>query len=109
MAKAKRTGSGQPSPYKVYRVTSPGHQTRVVLASGMWSAVGVLLQWRAANDIEEVPFTIDPTWAASLTKVARQHIEDVCGRCTEPSIATCYRAGSGWTIVRATNERDEPD
>lgn len=86
-------------PYKAYRITSPGHETRIVFAAGIWSAVGALLQWRAANGIDQVGFTLDPEWAKGLEGVARQHIDEARSLCREPRIGTRYRADAGWALM----------
>lgn len=85
--------------YNAYRVTSPGHETRIVFASGIWSAVGVLLRWREANGIGQVGFHLDPAWAAGLEGVARQHIDEARALCREPRMGTRYRADVGWGLM----------
>jgi hypothetical protein len=96
--------------HTVYRFTSPAFEQRIVLAMGTWSAVGVLLQWCAANDIGEVPFTIEPGWGASLSEIGRQHLEEARARCEEPSLLTRYRAATGWTLSSPLiDERDDPE
>lgn len=102
-SKARRDAS---HPYNAYRITSPAHETKIVFAGGMWSAVGVLLQWRVANGIGETPFAVDPTWAMQLTGVARQHIDEARAWCREPGLGTRYRADCGWGIRGPWNERN---
>ena len=102
--KPKRRGS---SVYHAYRCTSPGHPTKIVFAAGIWSAVGVLLQWRALNGVsEDVPLTVDPSWAGNLDGVARDHIEAACGRCRRPGIGARYRADMGWGTELPRDERE---
>lgn len=84
--------------YKAYRITSPSHETKIVFAAGIWSAVGVLLKWRAANGISQVGFNLDPNWAATLTGIARQHVDDARSWCRGPSIGAMYRADIGWAL-----------
>ena len=85
--------------YKAYRVTSPGQETKIVFAAGIWSAVGVLLQWRVANGIGQVGFHLDPDWATGLTGVARQHINEARSFCRGPRIGIMYRADMGWGLA----------
>ena len=85
--------------YRAYRVTSPAHETKIVFAAGMWSAVGALLRWQKANGIGEVPFAIDPDWASKLTGVARQHVDDARRWCRAPGVGVRYRADCGWGIA----------
>ena len=95
-----KTKPGRKEPaYRAYRVTSPGHETRIIFASGIWSAVGVLLQWRVATDIGQVAFRLDPAWADGLEGVARQHIDEARSLCREPRIGTRYRADVGWALM----------
>lgn len=94
--------------YMAYRVTSPDHETKIVFAAGIWSAVGVLLQWRYANEIGEVPFTVDPTWATGLTGVARQHLDAARASCRAAGIGTRYRADAGWGIAVYPYEHEDP-
>ena len=96
-SKARRTRKGPA--YKAYRISSPGHETRIVFAAGIWSAVGALMQWRVANGIDEVGFNLDPEWAKDLQGVARQHIDDARSLCEQPRIGTRYRADSGWALM----------
>ena len=99
MAKSKIKSPGAKAYlYKAYRITSPVHDTKIVFASGIWSAVGVLLQWRYANDIGEVAFAVDPDWASELTGVGREHIDEAQARCRGPGIGVRYRADIGWAI-----------
>lgn len=95
--------------YKAYRVTSSGHETRIVFASGIWSAVGVLLQWRVASGIGEVGFHLDPSWADGLEGVARQHIDEARALCREPRIGTRYRADFGWALMGPRFKVQPPD
>lgn len=95
--------------YKAYRITSPGHETRIVFAAGIWSAVGVLLQWRIANGIDQVGFNLDPEWAQGLQGVALKHIDDARSRCHEPRIGVRYRADVGWALMGPMFKADGPD
>lgn len=104
----KKRGRPNDPTYKAYRVTSPAHGSKIVFAAGIWSAVGMLLQWRVANGIGEVPFTLDPTWAQQLTGIARKHIDEARAFCREAGIGTSYRADMGWGIGGPDDERDEP-
>lgn len=88
-------------PYNAYRITSSGHETKIVFAAGIWSAVGLLLQWRTAHGIGEVGFHLDPDWASSLKGIARQHIEAARRWCRGPRIGVMYRADSGWGLADA--------
>jgi len=97
-SKRKARATEGEAAYKAYRVTSPSHETKIVFAAGIWSAVGVLLQWRTANGIGQVGFNLDPEWAASLTGVARQHLDDARSWCRGPSIGARYRADVGWAL-----------
>lgn len=110
MAKKERKDRPKGDPtYKAYRVTSPAHESKIVFAAGIWSAVGVLLQWRVANGIGEVPFTLDPWWASELTGVARDHIDEARAWCRSPGLGTRYRADVGWGIVAPLREPDDPN
>jgi hypothetical protein len=105
-SKSKKKGHASASAYNAYCVTSPAHEPKVIFAAGTWSAVGMLLQWRVANGIGEVPFMLDPTWAVSLTGVGRQHIEQARAACSQAGIGVCYRADLGWGIGGPDDERD---
>jgi hypothetical protein len=96
-------------PYKAYRITTPGHETKIVFAAGIWSAVGALLQWRSANGIGEVGFTLDPEWARSLEGVAREHIYEARSHCDEPRIGARYRADVGWGLRHPGLKEQPPD
>lgn len=110
MGKNKAKGRGAEHPlYNAYRITSPAHEAKVVFAAGIWSAVGVLLQWRVANGIGDEPFTLDRSWASRMTGVARQHIDDARPRCRGPGLGTRYRADAGWGIASPINDRDDRD
>jgi hypothetical protein len=102
MANSETKASCKERVYEAYRVTSPGHETRIVFAAGIWSAVGVLLQWRVANGIGQVGFHLDPTWAEGLEGVARKHIDEARALCLEPRIGTRYRADVGWALMGPT-------
>jgi len=97
----------RPYLYKAYRITSPSHHPQIVFAAGGWSAVGVLLQWHRANGIGEVPFTLDPGWAAQLIGVARQHIDEAQSTCRSPGMGVRYRADVGWAIASPVEPRAE--
>ena len=92
--------------YNAYRITSPAHATKIVFAAGVWSAVSMLLEWRKANGIGEEPFALDPRWAASLTGVARQHVDEACAM-RRLGIGVCYRADLGWGVGGPDDEREE--
>lgn len=83
---------------RVYRLTSPSHETFIVLARNMADALDLALQFYDLRDGVEVKFTVDPTWASTLTGVGRQHIEEARARCSEPSVACLYRASDGWAL-----------
>ncbi len=95
--------------YNAYRVTSPAHEPKIIFAAGTWSAVGMLLQWRVANGIGEVPFSVDPAWAASLIGIGRQHIDEARASCRQAGIGMRYRADTGWGIGGPDDERDEAE
>lgn len=95
--------------YKAYRITSPSHETKIVFAAGIWSAVGALLQWRVANGIKEVGFSLDPEWAHSLEGVAREHIYHARAHCKGPRIGARYRADVGWGLMAPTVREKAPD
>lgn len=84
--------------YKAYRITSPSHETIIIFAAGIWSAVGVLMRWRDANGIDQVGFELDPAWATNLTGVAREHVDEARSWCHRPSMGTMYRADIGWAL-----------
>jgi hypothetical protein len=50
---------------------------------------------------------MDPAWAASLTGVARRHLEEACG-IGRLGLGVCYRADVGWGIGGPDDERDDP-
>jgi hypothetical protein len=104
--KRHRPRQQRPSAYNAYRVTSPCHETKVIFAAGLWSAVGFLLQWRKANGIGEVPLKVDPTWAHTLTGVGRQHVEGACSL-RRLGMGVCYRADIGWGVGGPDDEWDE--
>jgi hypothetical protein len=109
MSKRKiEAARGNHHSYNAYRVTSPAHEPKVIFAAGTWSAVGMLLQWRVTNGIGEAPFTLDPTWAASITGTGRQHIDEARASCRLARIGVCYRADLGWGIGGPKDERVEP-
>lgn len=77
-----------------------------MFAGGRWTAVDALLQWRVANGIGEVPFTVDPTWSTKLTGVARKHIDEARASCREPNLGTHYRADCGWSLTGPRDDRN---
>lgn len=109
MSRSKHKAKQDEPAYKAYRITSPGHETKIVFAAGIWSAVGVLLRWRGANGIGEVGFNLDPEWATKLEGVARQHIDNARSWCTEPRIGTMYRADMGWGLMDPLFKAGSPD
>lgn len=108
-SKRKARATEGEAAYKAYRVTSPSHETKIVFATGIWSAVGVLLNWRTANGIGQVGFNLDPEWAVNLEGVARQHIDEACSWCREARIAVRYRADVGWGLADPLFQRNPPD
>jgi len=107
MGKRRQKRSKGSVVYNVYRVVSPAHETQIVFAGGIWGAVGVLLQWRAAMGIGEVPFTIDPNWAATLCRIGRQHIDEARAACRGPCLGVRYRADDGWGLAEPPYDPDE--
>ena len=111
MSRKKRTSRAprKEPPYKAYRITSPGHETKIVFAAGIWSAVGALLQWRVANGIDQVGFTLDPEWTHGLQGIAREHIYEARSRCDQPRIGARYRADVGWGLMDSMFKGEPPD
>lgn len=103
--RSKRT-RGAGDRYTVYRFKSSGHETKIVFAGGIWSAVGIFLQWREANGIGQVSFEVEPDWGTTLSRAGRQHIDEARMRCRKPSFGTSYRADVGWTLTGVVDTCD---
>lgn len=93
MGKRKFKGHAGEPLYKAYRITSPAHETKIVFAAGVWSAVGVRRSCLSVKTPPEVGTGVVHDLAANLMHGAQR----MNNPCKPDSVAASVNASSGTT------------